>query len=397
MINRPFKTKISARLAEKNPLIQVLVGPRQVGKTTAIRQILADRGLYFTADSPTPHGYQEIEILWRQALASPHRLLAIDEVQKIPGWSEIIKKLWDTQPRENPIKLLLSGSAALAIEKNLKESLAGRYELIRVEHWNFKEAQEAFQMSFDDFLEFGCYPGAIPFLSDKERWASYIKDSIIEPAIGRDILQLHPVDHPALLRQVFSVCVGHPSQIVSLNKLQGQLQDKGSLATLQTYLNLLSFGFLVSGVQKFTENAIRTRQSPPKLIVHDNALIRAFERPVGDRPNSSRLGFYLENAIGARFIEAGWETFYWKDRDLEVDFVVLGPNGEKWAVEVKLQPPSLHELRGLLHFCKRHPEFTPYLVCPKPFAHDRIQYIPATKLLSLSRDRGEFNTFPLRN
>jgi uncharacterized protein len=295
----------------------------------------------------------------------------------------MIKKLWDT--KKKTVRLLLSGSAALAIERDLKESLAGRYELIRVEHWNLSEAKRAFRLSLEDFVEYGCYPGSMSLRIDKERWSLYIRDSIVEPAIGRDILQLHPVENPALLRQVFSICVGHPAQIISLNKLQGQLQDRGAISTLQTYLELLGFGFLVTGVQKYTANAIRTRQSPPKLIVHDNALIRAFERPVRTTPNRNRLGFYFENAVGARFIEAGWDTFYWKDRNYEVDFVVFGPNLEKWAVEVKLTSPSDDELRGLRQFCRRHPDFTPVVVCPKSIANKDVKFVSADQVLCLSR------------
>lgn len=382
-ISRSFQAVVESRLKEKSPLIQVLVGPRQVGKTTAIRQIFSDRGLYFSADSPVPLPTSEIESLWKQALTLPEPLLAIDEIQKIGGWSEAIKKLWDG--KNQPFKLVLLGSAALAIERDLKESLAGRYELIRVEHWNFAEAKSAFQFSYEEYLEFGCYPGSVALLPDRDRWGLYIRDSIVEPAIGRDILQLHPVENPSLLRQVFSICVGHPAQIVSLNKLQGMLQDRGALATLQAYLELLSFGFLVTGVQKFTMNALRTRSSPPKLIVHDNALIRAFERPIVQVPPRERMGFYLENIIGARFIEAGWETYYWKDKSHEVDFIVLGPGGEKWAVEVKSSVPTPAELKGLFYFCRQHPGFKACVVCPDSVAIDGIQWLSAEQVLRLSR------------
>ncbi|MFN3454476.1 MAG: ATP-binding protein [Pseudobdellovibrio sp.] len=383
MINRNFVTKLKDRLLEDAPLIQVIVGPRQVGKTTGIKQVLNNAGVYFTADSPVPLFTYEIEHLWDNALRLENPLLAIDEIQKIPGWSQTIKKLWDT--RTKPIKLILSGSAALSIEKDLKESLAGRYELIRAEHWNFQEAQKNFKISISEFIEFGCYPGSYAFLEDRERWGFYIRDSIIEPAIGRDILQLHPIEQPALLRQIFNICVGHPSQIVSLNKMQGQLQDRRALATLQNYLELLSFGFLVTGLQKYMQNEIRTRQTPPKLIVHDNALIRAFERPIGQSPRPDRFGFYFENAVGARLIESGWETYYWKERNHEVDFVTIGPNNEKWALEVKLTPPSLKELTGLVEFCKKHPEFKPYVACPQKVELPGINYISAEEILSFSR------------
>lgn len=384
MINRSFSSLLSERLKEASPLIQVVIGPRQVGKTTGILQAMNGRGLYFTADSPVPLYAIEIERLWHKALEqSDQPLLAIDEIQKISGWSEMIKKLWDTKVR--PMKLVLSGSAALSIEKNLKESLAGRYELIHVEHWNFAESKQAFNITIDQFIEFGCYPGASVFLQDVERWGSYVRDSIVEPAIGRDILQLHPIEQPALLRQLFSVCTGHPSQIVSLNKLQGQLQDRRALATLQNYLELLSFGFLATGIQKFSTSTIRTRQSPPKLIIHDNGLIRAFERPIASTPAKDRLGFYLENAVGARLVESGWDTFYWKDRNEEVDFIALGPNNEKWAIEVKLSPPSLNELRGLQTFCKRHPSFLPVVVCPQKVNLEGITYLSAEEALCIHR------------
>jgi predicted AAA+ superfamily ATPase len=389
-ISRSFQRQLVARLEEDAPRIQVLVGPRQVGKTTAIKQIFSDKGLYFSADSPVPLGAQEIELQWNNALKLPEPLLAIDEIQKIRGWSEAIKKLWDGKSR--PVKLILLGSAALAIEKDLKESLAGRYELIRVEHWNFGEARDAFGMTVPQFLEFGCYPGSMPMLGDRDRWGAYIRDSIVEPAIGRDILQLHPVDNPSLLRQVFSISAGHPAQIVSLNKLRGMLQDRGALATLQTYLELLGFGFLVSGLQKFSANAIRTRSSPPKLIVHDNALIRAFERPIASAPGEDRLGFYLENAVGARFLEAGWDTFYWKDRIHEVDFVVLGPRGEKWAIEVKASSRKARELKGLEAFCRRNPEFTPCVVCLEPVAIPGVKFLAAEEVLSLSRQAWALRT-----
>ena len=174
----------------------------------------------------------------------------------------MIKKLWDGT--ENRPKLILSGSAALSIEKSLKETLAGRYELIRANHWNFLEAQKTFNMTLKDFIEFGCYPGAQRFRKDLDRWGDYIKDSIVEPAIGRDIMQLHPVENPALFRQVFLLATQLPAQIVSLNKLQAQLQDRGALATIQHYLNLLNAGFLVTGLQKFSESGFRVKASPPK-------------------------------------------------------------------------------------------------------------------------------------
>lgn len=366
--------------------IQVVIGPRQVGKSTAIQQALEGRGVYETADAPFPLEAIEINLWWDRALESGDKILAIDEIQKIQGWSEVIKKRWDeAKSGKTPrLKVILSGSAALAIEKNLRESLAGRYELIRADHWNFSEAATLFHFDLRRFIEFGCYPGSMDLLQDPTRWGAYIRDSIIEPVLGRDILQLHPVQQPALLRQLFSVAAANPAQVVSLHKLQGQLQDRGAIATLQHYLHLLSQGFLVSGIQKFSPAAIRTRKSSPKLVIHDNGLLRALERPVGAPLGAERFGRYFKNAVAARLLEAGWETYYWNDRQLEVDLVVLGPSGEKLAIEVKSGETSPAELRGLREFHKRFTEFEPCLISLIDQKIEGIRSWSAAEVLSLS-------------
>ncbi len=378
---------IRARMEEKNGLMQIVVGPRQVGKTTAIRQALDGRGVYFSADSPTPYPVSMITDYWHQACASEAKIIAIDEVQKIPQWSEEVKRLWDL--RQEEIHVILSGSSSLGINRGLSESLAGRFELIRAEHWNAKEAKELLGIDCETFVDFGCYPGAEPLRKDLERWGAYIRDSIIEPVLGRDILQLYPVENPALLRELFAVAITLPAQVISLQKIQGQLQIKGAVATISKYLQLLGQAFLVSSVQKYFNEPFRVRQSSPKLIVHDNALIRAFERPITASLKRERRGRYFENAIGARLIESGWEVFYWKERQLEVDFVALGPKGEKWALEVKLSPPAESELAGLRKFCHLHPDFSPHLVClygsVKEKTYPGVELLAAEDVLKFSR------------
>ena len=384
MKNRLLVNAISTRLAEKEPLIQVVVGPRQVGKTTALKAAIGEGAIYESADNPTPTQGDAVKEWWNAALGSKSKVLAIDEAQKITAWTEVIKKLWDTKPKA--LKVVVTGSSVLLLEKGLKETLAGRFELIRAEHWNYQEAKKIFDLSLNEFVEFGCYPGSIQILRDDiNRWGQYVRDSIIEPAIGRDLLQLYPVDQPALLRQVFGAAISLPAQIVSLQKIQGQLQGKGTLPTIQHYLKLLSDAFLVSGVEKYSKSLLRTRRSSPKLIIHDNGLIRSFEKPINGKLTPEKLGHYFENCIGARFIEAGWDTYYWKERDLEVDFIVLGPNGERWAVEVKSSKTSEKELKGLYKFCELNKDFEPVLVS---FIGQKIQgmkSISAGEALSFSR------------
>ena len=223
------------------------------------------------------------------------------------------------------------------------------------------------------------------FLDNIERWGDYIRDSIVEPAIGRDLLQLHPVQYPALLRQIFGVAVSLPAQIISLQKLQGQLQGSGSIPTIQNYLKLLGDAFLVSAIEKYSGQSHRRKKSSPKLIVHDNALIKAFERPIKARIDEEKLGRYFENIVGARFIESGWNTYYWKNRNLEVDFVVEGRNGENWAVEVKSSNVSEKELAGLKEFVKLNPQFEPCLVSLINQKVNGIKSLNVEDILSLKR------------
>ena len=375
---------IKRRLEEKSPYIQMIVGPRQVGKTTALKAALEERGVFLNADYPTPLPHSVVEQKWNEALQNPSKILAIDEIQKISGWSEIIKKLWDAKP--HALKVVVTGSSALLVEKGLKETLAGRYEMIRAEHWNFTEAKNIFGLDLKNYIEFGCYPGAVPLLEQTERWGQYVRDSIVEPALGRDLLQLHPVDQPALLRQIFGVAVSLPCQIISLQKLQGQLQGRGTLPTLQHYLKLLADAYLITGIEKYSAAPLRSRRSSPKLIVHDNGLIRAFRRPMQGNISEEETGRYFENAIGARLLESGWEIYYWKERNLEVDFVALGPNGEKWALEVKSSTVNESDLKGLFRFCEMHPEFEPKLVCLKEGQKiSSVPFLPSEELLSFSR------------
>jgi predicted AAA+ superfamily ATPase len=272
----------------------------------------------------------------------------------------------------------------MSIEKNLKESLAGRFELIKASHWNFQEYQRVFDKDLQSYIEFGCYPGAVSYLPDLERWSEYIKDSIVEPAIGRDILQIHPIENPALLRHVFALALKLPAQIISLNKMQGQLQDKGAIATIQHYLNLLNSAYLISGVQKFSQSGFRLKNSSPKIIIHNNSLLRAFERPVAKKIDSAAFGFYFENTIGARMIEANWNVQYWKDKNHEVDFIVENQEGEKLAIEVKSAKTEASELKSLLQFCKLNEEFEPCLISLIDQKIAGIRSLDAQQILSLS-------------
>lgn len=348
--SRPQAPVLAARLAEPRRFIQVVAGPRQVGKTTLVRQVLNASDLstvYASADEPTLRGRPWIEQQWDAArlpaLDGDARgaILALDEIHKIPGWSETVKRLWDEDTaRRAPLHVVLLGSAPLLIQRVLTESLAGRFEIIPMMHWSFAEMHEAFGWSIDRYIFFGGYPGAAPLVSEPERWARYIRDTLIETTISRDVLLLTRVDKPALLRRLFDLACGYSGQVLSYQKMIGQLQDAGNTTTLAHYLDLLGAAGMVVGVPKFAGEQVRQRASSPKLLVLNTALMSAqsgidFEGARADREWWGRLA---ESAVGAHLANAAaageCEVFYWRDRGQEVDFVVRARR-QLTAIEVK--------------------------------------------------------------
>jgi len=339
MYKRPIYQLFLKRVGEQRHFIQVLAGPRQVGKTVLARQVMEEVALpshYASADEPTLRDRNWIEQQWDLARLKidPKRedggaLLVLDEVQKVMDWSETVKRLWDgdTAARRG-LRVVLLGSSPLLIHKGLTESLAGRFELIPATHWSYAEMREAFQWSRDQFIYFGGYPGAAPLIEDEERWRRYIIDSLIETTISRDILLLTRVDKPALLRRLFQLACDYSGQVISYQKMLGQLQDAGNTTTLAHYLDLLAGAGMVAGLPKYSGGRARQRGSSPKLNVMNTALMSAsssisFSEARKDHDVRGRL---VESAVGAHLINSTRgtqiEVYYWRERNREVDFVV---------------------------------------------------------------------------
>ncbi len=345
--HRPQFQILINRLAEPRRFIQVVAGPRQVGKTTLVQQVCEGSGLpvqFSSADEPTLRGQEWIAQQWdiaRLKSESQGAILVLDEVQKIPGWSEAVKRLWDEDTRKTiPIKVILLGSAPLLIQRGLSESLAGRFEVLHLPHWSAQEMREAFGWSVQQSIFYGGYPGAAPLITDHDRWVRYVRDSLIETTLSRDVLLLSRVDKPALLRRMFELGCRYSGQILSYTKMIGQLQDAGNTTTLAHYLELLSAAGMLTGIPKYAGEVVRSRGSSPKLQVLDTALFSAmagyrFEEAQADREHWGRL---TESAVGAHLANAAaadkFELFYWRERNREVDFVVRA--GRKLiAIEVK--------------------------------------------------------------
>jgi predicted AAA+ superfamily ATPase len=344
---RPQAAILARRLTEPRRFIQVVAGPRQVGKTTLVQQVTERPSLatqYASADEPSLRGSEWIAQQWEAArLASGGReaVLVLDEVQKIPGWSESVKRLWDEDTRHRrPVKVVLLGSAPLLIQRGLSDSLAGRFEVLRLPHWSLAEMHEAFGWPLEQYLYYGGYPGAAPLVGEPDRWRRYVLDALVETTIARDVLLLTRVDKPALLRRLFELGCRYSGQVLSYTKMLGQLQDAGNTTTLAHYLDLLASAGMVTGLAKFAGEAVRQRGSSPKLQVLNTALMTAqsgldLEEARADREFWGRL---VESAVGAHLANAAatgaCELFYWRDRNREVDFVVRSGR-EVAAIEVK--------------------------------------------------------------
>ncbi|MEX2147651.1 MAG: ATP-binding protein [Candidatus Rokuibacteriota bacterium] len=337
-VQRSQADVLTARLAEPRRFLQVVAGARQVGKTTLVEQVLARLdvpNVSVSADEPTLRDAGWLAAQWERARITAAEagkggaVLALDEVQKVTGWSESVKRLWDEDSRAHrPLKVVLLGSAPLLMRQGLTESLAGRFEVLHLPHWSYSEMRGAFGFSLEQYLYFGGYPGAAPLIAEPQRWRRYLLDALIETTIARDVLLMTRVDKPALLRRLFDLGCRYSGQVLSYTKMLGQLQDAGNTTTLAHYLELLAGAGMLTGIPKFAGRAVRQRGSSPKLQVLNTALMTAQSglSPEEARADREFRGRLVESAVGAHLANAAasgdCELFYWRERNREVDFVV---------------------------------------------------------------------------
>ena len=350
MYKRAEYEVIKKRLEEPRRFIQVVMGPRQVGKSTVVKQVLNDLKIpfqSFTADNVPTSNNAWISNCWAttRSLMDYNKyesiVLVIDEIQKINNWSEVVKKEWDSDTfHDINIKVLILGSSRVLLEKGLSESLAGRFEEIRMSHWSYPEMRDCFGFSIDQYLFFGGYPGAAPLIGDEDRYQQYIQSSIVEATINKDILMDTPISKPALLRQTFELGTAYSGKILSLNKMLGSLQDAGNTTTLTGYIHLLEESGLLCGLQKFSIDIARRKASIPKFQVFNNALMTIYSPFTFEQAIMNRKvwGQIFESGIGSYLVNQSFihrfELFYWRERNDEVDFI-LRKKGKVIAIEVK--------------------------------------------------------------
>lgn len=357
LIDRPYKKQLFHRLREASPLIQVLVGPRQIGKTTAIQDILSQLKcphVYVTADGVNPMDSSWLAMAWQEARhKGDQTILVIDEIQKIHQWSEQVKMLWDPAP--HLLKVVLTGSSSLDLNKGLSESLAGRYEQIFAYHWNYSESRQIHPMSLEDYLKWGGYPGSYKFLKDPQRLENYLKVSIVENVLTKDILSLHKVKSPALFRQAFELICSYPAQIISYNKLLGQLQEGGNIDLVKYYLDLFEGAQLVKTLYKYTTKKNIKKSSSPKIIPLAPCFYHLFREP----GEEDKTPFNFEASVGALLLQISSKLFYWREGDYEVDYVFPYKN-QLYAIEVKSGRKK--RTGGLQRFLERHPKAKPIFI-----------------------------------
>ncbi len=370
MFYRSYLETVKKRIQEPRKFIQVILGPRQVGKTTMITQLLSQLSvpnLYESADAIPVTNSVWLTQLWEAARlqikvsGATEYLIVIDEIQKIDNWSEIVKQQWDKDTRERTnIKVILLGSSRLLIQQGLTESLAGRFETMYLGHWTYTEMQEAFGWSIEQYVYFGGYPGSATLIDDEERWKNYIKDSLIDTSISKDILMLTRVNKPALLKRLFELGSLYSGQVLSYTKIIGQLQDAGNTTTLANYLKLLSDCGLLGGLDKYAGDIIRKRGSSPKFQVYNNALITSQANDAYEKAiiNPELWGRLVESSVGTHLINNSiperYNLYYWREGNHEVDFIL--EKGDK-VIGLEVKSGMKAENTGMGVFAEKfHPE-----------------------------------------
>lgn len=350
MFKRQQASVLLSRIGEPRRFIQVIAGARQVGKSTMVKQVVNDLmipHLLTTAEDAPDKNPAWIRYVWQQARQAmrlnnyPEFLLVIDEIHKLDNWSEVVKAEWDADSmRDVNIKVVLLGSFRLLIKDGLNESLAGRYELIEMEHWSYNEMREAFGMKIDQYIYYGGYPGAVSLINDEKRWRKYMHDAIIEPAITKDVLTTKRILKPALLRQLFLLGCSYSGELLSFNKILGQLQDAGNTATLANYLQLLDESKLLAGLQQYAADNARKYKSVPKYQVYNSGLLSATSSLNFNDAylNPQQWGRWVETAVGAYLINHAdrleYKLYFWRNDGNEVDFI-LQSSKKLVAIEVK--------------------------------------------------------------
>ena len=366
MYKRAQLSVLESRMAESRRTIHVVMGPRQVGKSTMIDQFVEHTSVpysLFSADGVGKTNTDWISEKWYEVRTKMmlhgenEHILIIDEIQKIAGWSETVKKEWDQDTRDKRnLKVILLGSSRLLIQKGLEESLEGRYETLKMGYWEWEEMREAFGFTMEQFIYFGGFPGLAPYINDEDRWRRMMEDSIISPILNRDILDIEEIRNPSLLRQVFEIGSMYSAQELSLNKMQGVV-NSGTVPTISSYLRILDETMLVKPLYKYDNSTIKTRNSVPKMQAYNNAFRNSYCQHTFEEAvmNKVEWGRQVESAVGAylagRSVIDGFQLLFWRDeKKNECDYVLK--KGES-LIAIEVKSGHADNIEGYLAFKNR--------------------------------------------
>jgi hypothetical protein len=412
-------TRRDTRLPPHHGKAAVVIGVRRAGKTTWLRQELQARleagrprvGLVMIGlEDDRLTGMTTTDLDWlleelfrrHPALrATGEVTLCLDEIQVVPEWERFVRRVLDTER----IELLLSGSSAKLLSREVATSLRGRGVEVLMHPFSFREAlrhhleeptgtwqqQNAAGRSQLDhrlrsYLERGGFAEAqsLDTLDRVQLLRGYV-----DVVVLRDVIERHAVSNPTALRWLQRELLGTPAGLFSINKLFQVMKSQGIAVgkdTLHDYLDHLEDSFLVRTVWMHSTSERQRMVNPRKVYPIDPGLIAIFER--AGRPQT---GHALETVVMLELERRGYDVSYVRTAEgHEVDFFATHPALEPLLVQVAAQTGAAatldREVRSLYEASAAHPEATALLLtmdAPAPLADlpAGVRWMPATSWL----------------
>lgn len=328
----------------------VVLGPRQVGKTTLIQKILSGREhLFLNADDSVVRGLLDKPDTYKlKQIIGSHRIVFIDEVQRLAEAGITLKVITDQFP---DVQLIVSGSSALDISNQTNEPLTGRkweYQLYPVS-WEELESSIGFveaEKQLEHRLILGMYPDVINY-PDKPR---VVLQQLAESYLYKDILALASIRKPALLERLLQALALQLGNEVSYNELSGLLEvDK---VTIMNYMDLLEKAFIIFRLRSFSRNLRNEIKNNRKVYFWDNGIRNMLIANFNPLELRTDKGALWENFLIAermktqRYRQVFANRYFWRTtQQQEIDYVeemdgVISAYEFKWKAKDKVRTPT---------------------------------------------------------
>jgi len=381
MIKREIYEALKEHLTKKQ--ITVLIGPRQVGKTTLIEMLMADeqlqgtQTLYFNLDddTDTTHFTSQQQLLKKLDLELGHQpaTIFIDEIQRKENAGKFLKGIYD---KATPYKFVVTGSGSMELKASLSESLAGRKRVFFIapisfmEFFNYRTSYkyegkfltyaevETQQLDYYllEYISFGGYPEVILAHTQKEKRA--VIQELFSSYLSKDIISLLAVSDRAAFVLMLKLLADRQGQPINFTGLANDINI--SRNTLMKYLYFAEETYVIRSLNPYFNNVGKELTKAPQYYFIDlgfrNFAIGQFTQLIDKDP---RLGFsfqaFIYHILYSISQRNGWSLHYWRTRDqAEVDFVINRVS-EVYPVEVKSRASKLPKMsRSLLSFCEKY-------------------------------------------